>query len=361
VAGFGVSCWAPLVPLAKARLGVDDGTLGLLLLCLGVGSIVAMLLTGILSPKYGSKPIILAGCFGLAVVLPLLSTVSTPYWLGACLALFGASLGALDVAANLHAIDVERAARQPLMSGFHAHYSIGGLAGSAAMTFLISAQFASAFCTLICSGLMLILTVIAWPRLLLHSAAPQAARVAPLSVMPRGIVILIASLAGIMFLAEGAILDWGALLLTGTGRLPMTQGGVGYIVFSIAMTIGRFCGDYMVARLGDRAILFWGSLLAACGIIIAVAAPVAPLAVAGFLLVGLGASNIVPVLFRRGGSQKAMPVAVAITAITTVGYAGILVGPAAIGLVARALGLPTAFGLLAALVGLVALTSRRVA
>jgi hypothetical protein len=135
---------------------------------------------------------------------------------------------------------------------------------------------------------------------------------------------------------------------------------VGYIVFSVAMTIGRFCGDFVVARLGDRAVLFWGSLLVIAGIITSVAAPVALLAVAGFLVIGLGASNIVPVLFRRGGSQKTMPVPFAITAITTVGYAGILIGPAAIGFAAKIVGLPTAFGLLAALVALVTLNSRRV-
>jgi MFS family permease len=178
--------------------------------------------------------------------------------------------------------------------------------------------------------------------------------------MPRGIVILMAALAGIMFLVEGAILDWGALLLTSTGRVPVTQAGVGYIVFSIAMTVGRFGGDFGGARLGDRAVLFWGSLLVIAGIVTAVVAPLEWLAVAGFLVIGLGASNIVPVLFRRGGSQQAMPVALAVTAITTVGYAGILIGPAAIGFLAKIIGLPTAFALLAVLVALVTLGSRRV-
>jgi predicted MFS family arabinose efflux permease len=360
VAGFGVSSWAPLVPLAKKRLNVNDGELGLILLCLGVGSICAMLLTGALSPKYGSKPLILVGCIGLTAVLPLLTLVSTPLSLGICLGVFGASLGALDVAANIHAIEVERAARIPLMSGFHAHYSVGGLAGSALMTALISTRLTAAGSGLICSGLMLAATGLIWPRLLSHAAHRAAPRSAPLSAIPRGIVMLIASLVGILFLVEGAVLDWGALLLTTGGRVPMTQAGVGYIVFSIAMTGGRFCGDFVVARLGDRAALFWGSLLAIAGIITAAAAPFRLVAVSGFFIIGLGASNAVPVLFRRGGSQKAMPVSLAVTAITTVGYAGILIGPAVIGLVAGRIGLRTAFGLLAALVVLVTLSARRV-
>ena len=105
VAGFGMACWAPLVPFAKQRLAVDDGVLGLLLLCLGIGSVAAMLLTGALSARYGSRPIILAGGVGLAVVLPWLAIVSTPLTLGLALLGFGAALGLIDVAMNIHAVE----------------------------------------------------------------------------------------------------------------------------------------------------------------------------------------------------------------------------------------------------------------
>src|SRR5438552_13858628 len=128
VAGFGIAAWAPLVPFAKAALAVDDGVLGLLLLCLGIGSVIAMLLTGVLSTRYGSKPIVLAGGFGLAIVLPLLSIAGTPWTLGLSLFAFGAALGSIDVAINIHAIEVEHAAKRPLMSGFHALSSLGGFA-----------------------------------------------------------------------------------------------------------------------------------------------------------------------------------------------------------------------------------------
>ena len=131
VAGFGLACWAPLVPLAKQRLMIDDGILGLLLLCLGIGSVGAMLLTGALSARYGSKPMIIVGGLGVAVLLPLLSIASSPLTLGLSLLAFGAALGSLEVAMNIHAVEVERAAGRPLMSGFHALFSIGGFAGSA--------------------------------------------------------------------------------------------------------------------------------------------------------------------------------------------------------------------------------------
>src|SRR5437868_1975004 len=103
VAGFGIACWAPLVPFAKERLAIDDGILGLLLLCLGIGSVAAMLLTGILSARYGSKPIIIAGGLGLAILLPVPSIAGSPLTLGLSLFVFGASLGSIDVAMNIHA------------------------------------------------------------------------------------------------------------------------------------------------------------------------------------------------------------------------------------------------------------------
>lgn len=356
VAGFGVSCWAPLVPFAKQRLGVDDGVLGMLLLCIGLGSVVAMVITGALSARYGSKPIIVAGGCGLAVILPLLSVVSTPITLGAALLAFGASLGSLDVAMNIHAVEVERSAGKPLMSGFHALFSVGGFAGSTLMTFLLSMQLGAFESTLLCAVLMLGAIVVARSRLIETGEANDG----PLFVAPRGIVLLLAALTAITFLVEGALLDWSALLITGAGLVAANQGGVGYMLFSIAMTAGRLGGDAVTARVGDRAMVFWGGVVATAGFVVLLTAPLAVIAMAGFLLIGLGASNVVPVLFRQAGSQRAMPSALAVVAITTTGYAGNLVGPAGVGFVAKGVGLPGAFWLLALLLCLVPCCARLV-
>jgi predicted MFS family arabinose efflux permease len=357
VAGFGIACWAPLVPFAKQRLAVDDGTLGLLLLCIGIGSVVAMLITGPLSSRYGSKPVILAGGFGLAVVLPALTVAATPTTVALALLAFGAALGSIDVAMNVHAVEVERAADKPLMSGFHALFSIGGFAGATLMTFLLSLGVAPLLGTLFCSVIMIAAMAIAWPRLMTGAQGERG----PLFVMPHGIVLLLAALAAACFLVEGAVLDWGALLVTDGGLVSATSGGVGYMLFAVAMTAGRLVGDSIIARVGDRNTLVWGGVLAIAGFVLLLTAPLAAVAMAGFLLIGLGASNIVPVLFRKAGSQKAMPSALAVGAITTTGYAGILAGPAAIGFVSNAVGLHAAFWMVAVLLCLVPLTARLVA
>ncbi len=356
VAGFGIACWAPLVPFAKARLQIDDAMLGLLLLCIGGGSVAAMLATGPLTARFGSRPVIVASGFLLAAILPFLSIAATPLALGTVLLVFGGALGSLDVAVNVHAVEVERASGVPLMSGFHALFSIGGFAGAGLMTLFLSLEVDTLAATLICAAFMLAAMLAARPRLL----ATRGAEDGPLFVRPQGIVLLLSILAMVTFLAEGAMLDWSALLITQGGLVDVKQGGVGYILFAIAMTVGRLLGDSLVARIGDYRTLLGGGMVAVLGFAVLLAVPVAPVALGGFVLIGLGASNLVPVLFRRAGTQSNMPPALAIGALTTLGYAGILVGPAGIGVVAKAVGLPAAFWILAALLLLVPLTARRV-
>ncbi len=345
IAGFGIACWAPLVPFAKTRLGVDDGVLGILLLCLGLGSVAAMLATGMLSARYGSKPIIIAGGLGLALTLPILTIAGTPFTLGITLAVFGAALGSLDVAMNIHAVEVEKGAGRPLMSGFHALFSIGGFIGSLLVTLLLSVHAGPLVATLLSSALMLVALIVAWPRLLRTVPSEDA----PLFAIPRSFVLLLAVLAAITFLVEGAILDWSALLLTTQGQVEASHGGLGYMLFAIAMTVGRLAGDRITAKLGDRAIMLWGGLVAVAGFVVLLLSPIAILAMSGFLLIGLGASNIVPVLFRKGGTQTVMPAGLAVAAITMCGYAGVLIGPASVGFVANHIGLSNSFWMLAIL------------
>lgn len=355
VSGFGIACWAPLVPFAKQRLGVEDGGLGLLLLCIGAGSVTAMLGAGPLTGRHGARPVILCSGIAIAAILPLLALAATPVALGAALLGFGAAMGAIDVAMNIHAVEVERAANRPLMSGFHALFSIGGFVGATLMTFLLGLHIAPLAATLIGSALVVAAMVVAAPRLLTTREGHDG----PLFVRPRGIVTMLAAMTGIAFLAEGAMLDWSALLIIGRGLVPAGQGGLGYILFAIAMTFGRLTGDRLTAWTGDRNALVGGGCVAVSGFAVLLLAPAAWLALCGFLLIGLGAANIVPLLFRRAGAQGAMPAALAIGAITTTGYAGVLAGPAAVGFVAQGTGLATAFWILAGLLCLVPLAAYR--
>lgn len=356
VAGFAVSSWAPLIPFAKQRLGADDGLMGMLLLCLGAGSVTAMLKTGPMCARHGCKPVVVVAGLALALVLPFLALASTAWTLGVVLFVFGGVLGSLDVSMNVHAVEVEREADVPLMSGFHALFSVGGMVGAALVTFLLSAALTPFLCTLLCAAAMIAMMLMAWPRFI---ETPRSLSTQSLAV-PHGAVLLLAGLAGVCFLVEGAVLDWSALLLTTESLSVPARAGLGYAFFSVAMTAGRFGGDAVTARLGDRATMFWGGIAAVLGFVVLLCAGRLEFALAGFVLIGLGASNIVPVLFRRSGAIPGTSAAMAVSAMTTVGYAGQLLGPAVVGFISHWTSLPTAFWVLAALVVLVPVSAARV-
>ncbi|TQI81360.1 putative MFS family arabinose efflux permease [Serratia fonticola] len=332
IAGIGMATWAPLVPFAKTRIGLDDGALGLLLLCIGVGSIMAMPLTGVLTGKFGCRRVIILAGIVLCLVLPLLVLMESPLGMALALLLFGAAIGMVDVAMNIQAVVVERASGRAMMSGFHGFFSVGGIAGAGGVSALLWLGLGPLQATLIAVMVILILLFIASKHLLRESGGNKEG---PLFVLPRGWVMFIGLLCFIMFLAEGSMLDWSALFLTTLRGMDHSQAGLGYALFSIAMTLGRLNGDRMVNAMGRYRMLLLGSLCAAIGLTLAIAVNSVIASLIGFMLVGVGASNVVPILFTAAGNQQTMPANLAIASVTTVGYAGILAGPALIGFIAQ--------------------------
>ena len=340
-AGLAMSAWAPLVPFAKARLALGEADLGLLLLCLGAGSLMAMPVTGLLASRFGCRLVVLVSGACVCLVLPGLALAPTPMLLGATLFAFGAALGTLDVAMNVQAVIVERESGGALMSGFHGLFSVGGFIGAGLMALMLWTGMTPVGASVAVSLLVALSLLVGAPHLLREPDAADDH--GSMFVVPHGAVIFIGVLCFLCFLAEGAILDWSALLLTSEQGMDATRAGLGYAAFAAAMTVGRLTGDRVVSRLGGKRVLLLGGLCGAAGFFVAVLAPTAPLALVGFLLVGLGASNVVPILFTAAGNQSAMPAGLAIGAITTLGYAGILAGPAVIGFVAHAVSLNLAF------------------
>ncbi len=354
IAGFAMAVWAPLVPFAKTRAGLDDGMLGLLLLCLGVGSIVAMPLAGILAGRFGCRRVIGAATVLICLTLPLLATVSSVPWLVAALFVFGAGIGSVDCTVNIQAVIVERASGRAMMSGFHGLFSLGGIAGAGGMSALFSAglsPLSATFCVL-----PVILLAILWAAP--HFLSSGGAGSGPAFAVPRGIVLFIGLLCFVVFLTEGAMLDWGAVFLIGERAVDPAHAGLGYAAFATTMTMGRLTGDAIVRRLGGANVLLFGSLCASLGLALAVLSSGWLAGLLGFALVGAGCSNIVPVLYTAIGRQKTMPESIAVPAITTIGYAGILAGPAFIGFVAQGTSLSFAFLGVAVLLLGVAASSR---
>lgn len=355
IAGFSIASWAPMVPYAKARVGLDDGTLGLLLLCLGVGSIISMPMAGALAAKYGCRRLLVACTVLICLCLPLLATVSSLPLLVAVLFVFGAGMGGVDCTANVQAVIVEKASGKTMMSGFHGLFSLGGIVGAAGVSGLLALGMSPLVAMCVVVVLTLLALAKATPGLLPYGSPSDG----PAFAIPHGVVLFIGLLCFTVFLAEGAMLDWSAVFLSSLRGVDPAYAGLGYAVFAVTMTLGRLFGDAIVHRVGSTRVIILGGLCAAAGLAIATWVPAWEAALLGFALVGAGCSNIVPVCYSAAGRQKTMPESVAIPAITTVGYAGILVGPAAIGFIAHGSSLEIAFTIVAVMLLGVAISGSR--
>lgn len=355
IAGFGLAVWAPLVPYVRERIEMSDALFGMLLLCIGIGSLTWMPLSGLLIARQGIRPVIL-GCVATLVLALLGMALTESIWLlGIALFCFGGSLGVLDVVLNVQSLLVERELGRRMMSNFHGMFSLGSICGALVLTGLLTLGLSPA------SGTLLMIALIVIANFLVMGG--YLARKAPAGgvafVRPSGLVLLVGALCFVVYLAEGAVLDWSALYLTGEKQLETSSGGLGYAAFALMVTVGRFAGGRVVNSLGTAPVVAFGGLLAAAGIGLTIITDHWVLALLGYGLCGLGCANVSPVLISSLSRQDAMPVHLAVTAATTVGFAGVLVGPAMIGLIAHYSSLTMAFVLLALLLASLVLGSRR--
>lgn len=354
-AGFAMGCCAPFFPFIKENVSADKSEFGLLLLCLGIGAIIAMPITGIVSARRGSKPMILLGGFLMALLIPILVVVESQSILAIIIFLLGASLGTLDVAMNVHAVEVEKIEKRSLMSNFHAQFSIGGLIGAGLMTVFLFFGFSILISSFVSASITFIAMTLTVKRLLNVSTVEKTK-----FMLPKGVVILLAIFAAIIFLIEGAVVDWGALLIIDRELTTPESAGIGYILFSVAMVIARLLGDGIVKAIGEFKVLIFGVIITILGILIIVLSNITIIALSGFMFIGLGVANLVPIFFSAAGRQSVMPPAIAIASVTTTGYAGILLGPVIIGYVAEVTSLSIGFSILIPLIVLIVIFSRKI-
>jgi len=349
ITGLAMGLWAALVPYAQLRTHAAAGDLGLLLLCLGSGSLLAMFGSGRLIGRFGCRAVIVSGVVVFCMMLPALAEMSDIRLLAAALFIFGMGIGLTDVAMNVQGTLIEQASGKPLMSGFHCLYSVGGIAGAGGGALLLSAGLPPLTSTWCAVGLVALITAFFYSRLLPIGNHEDATEKPAGKARPNFRLILMALMAMICFMAEGAVLDWGGLFLTQDRGLALEHAGWGFAIFAITMSIMRLTGDAVVKVLGRRNVLVFGALLGIAGYLLVVILPGWTSALIGFALVGIGAANIVPVLITLAGQEKVMPVNMSVAMVATLGYFGVLAGPAAIGFIAHLSSLTVAFSMMAAL------------
>lgn len=337
--GFLLGMWIVHIPAVEHRAGISHALLGWLLLLLGGGAFAGMQLVGPLTDRLGARrvvPVSAALC-GAGLILPGLATDT--WTLAGALLLFGFGNGCLDVSMNTHAVQVEHGYRRPVMSAFHAVFSLGGVLAAVVGARTLSWGW-SVSGTLTLVGLLGIAGgLVAAPALLrpepAGTASPGAAGGDTATSARRpgtpGRVWALAGLALILMLCEGVANDWSVLALRDVLDAPAAVAAFAYGAFATAMTIGRFLTDRVAGRFGPVAVLRYGSATAAVGLSLVVVTPWVPLALAGWGLFGLGLSGTIPQLFSAAGHADREAAGANVSRVAGLGYLGALAGPAVIG------------------------------
>lgn len=367
VLGILEASWAPMIPFIKDRFLLDEGNLGLLLLCLGVGSFCALPLAGSMSAKLGCKALVYISGIVMALSLFLIAISPNLYLTGALLFIFGMSTIGIDIGANVNAVMVENELKRPLMSGFHGGYSLGTLLGAFLVSSMLSFGFNLIVCALTVFAIVLCVVLLGCQALygkskvqVSEQAQNEEDNTHKRNAFFHPLVIIVGLLCFIMYSTEGAVMSWSAVFAHQERGLKIEYAGFIYTAFACAMTLMRLVGNRLVEKIGRRKTVVIGALLVSIGFATTVMVANIFGTILGFALVGLGAANIVPQLVSFGAHIKGVKVHVAISLINALGYSGILAGPVIIGFIADNFSIAVAFSLISLLVLAVAITSFKI-
>jgi MFS family permease len=355
---FGI--WASRIPAVAERHDLGPGSLGGLLLLMAAGAIIAFPQAGKLSDNYGAAKttwrmaiLYIAALFLIAMSRDFLS-------LAIALFLFGATHGAMDVAMNTWAGEAERRIGRPVMSSFHAMFSLGAGLG-AVSGFLAATNGLGITIHFIAAGLVIAVVTLPFASIGWTPDPKRTQSSGPIFVLPKGPLFFVGAIAFCASIGEGGMADWSAILLVLSTGADEAHAALGYSVFSVAMVATRLLGDRITRTFGPVTAARLAGTTAASGVLIAVIPGTYPMTLAGFALMGMGYAIIMPLAFSRAANDPELSPGAAIASVSTLGYGGILLGPPVIGFAAEAMSLPAAFLILATLAGLIVVLGGSVA
>lgn len=353
--GLTFGAWAARIPAVQAQTHLDEAGLGFALLGASVGAVLTMSIGGWLGGRFGTHvvtPITMLCCGAL---LPLIGASWDFASLVLALFVYGVSQGTMDVCMNANGLAVERAGSGPIMSRLHASWSIGCFSGA-----LLSAQAAALGITVLSEFVLLGAILAGVGTVLFRLMLPDRSTGGGGRFrLPTGRLALLGALGLVGMLAEGSATDWSGVYLHLSLQASEGMAALAVATFAGSMAVARLCGDKLTLVLGPGRLVSGGATLSALGLGVALAVPVPAVAIAGFGMMGLGLAAVVPTLFRAAGSQPGISSSVGIAAVTTMGYAGGLMGPPVIGSVAQAASLRGALVLVLVMLAILALAGRR--
>jgi fucose permease len=332
--GAGAFNWASRIPQVKEALGFEPGTLGLALLGMSTGVIIGLLLAGGFITRFSSRTVTTVASIGFALAFPIIGLAINFVTLFASLMIFGFCMSIMDMAMNTQASEIERRLGKSVMSSFHAAFSIGGIAGGlmGAGAIALSLSVLTHF-TLI-AVLLLLVTLIARVPLMTIQGETDTKEASSVITLPHPALWALGAVAFSATIGEGSMIDWSAIYLKDVVGSTESVAAYGLIAFSTLMTVGRLTGDWLAARYSAEMLVRGGGVVAATGLLLAMAIPQTAVVIVGFGLVGAGMSIIVPLAFSAAGNMPGIPAGQGIAGVASIGYAGFLAGPPVIGLLA---------------------------
>lgn len=354
--GLLVGSWAPKLPAMMARLGIGEQTAGLIVLCLGAGSLCLMPVVGGMVARAGSARAVRLAAWAAASSLIWISVAPGVWGAAAAVFLFGGVIGGMDVAMNANAVAVERSRSRAIMSSCHGFWSLGAMAGAGAGGIAITRMGEGAHALVVTLVVAAILAV-ALPRLLSDAPDPGAEK-PPLRLPRHPLPYLIGLMALTAMIPEGAILDWAAVYLQREMGASLSVAGWGFAACAGTMAVMRFVGDGLRRRFGAVATLRASTGVAMAGLALAGLSSAPAPAIAGFALAGIGIANMVPIAFSAAGNVPGLAAGMGLSVVTMMGYSGILLAPGSIGFLAERFSLGSIYVALAGLLLLPLLLSR---
>ena len=332
--GFIYANWVSRLPRIQEMYHADNGTIGIVLLSMSLGAVAAMPFTGWMIIKNGSRRITLLAVFLYCVFVPLIPFMQV---IGALIPLYfimGVTTGMLDVAMNAQAVMVERAYNRPIMTSFHAFFSVGMALGAWCGALFADLQFDLSIHFIIIVAASLVAAFWVSRNLIHDKPDPTLVHDGPLFRLPTKAMVAVGLIAFCCMLGEGAMSDWSVNYMENIVKSPKAVAPIALSAFATAMTIGRIFGDSVRLRLSDTVVIIAGGFIASYGLAMAVLFPLTYITIGGFFLVGIGLSTIVPIAYSIAGNSKDVPSGVGLAMVTTVGYSGFLFGPPIIGFIA---------------------------
>ena len=347
--GFILANWVSRLPRIQEMFNADDGRIGLVLFCLSTGAVVAMPFTGWVIIQNGSRRVTLVSIMAYALLIAFIPAMPGIASLMILFFITGIITGMLDVAMNAQAVIIEQNYGRPIMTSFHAMFSIGMALGAwaGALFAELESPLSNHF-TIVAIGSLIAAFWVS--RNLVHDKPDKnALKEGSLFRIPDKTLLTVGVIAFCCMIAEGAMAEWSVNYMENITKASKSVAPLALSAFATAMTVGRTFGDRARSAFGDTTLITSGGLIAIAGLATALLITQPNAAIAGFFLVGIGLSTIVPITYSIAGNAKGLPSGVGIAMVTTVGYTGFLFGPPVIGFISDALDLKAGLSLVLAL------------